>query len=620
MNYKCLILIAFHVYSAFCSSNEKIMDEMQRSFFEYLLKENPEFASKIGDKRYDDQVDDYSLETFDRWKAKAEEVLVKLNKIPRDTLSDELKTDFDIFKSFLQTYLDGYKWRMYSALTPVNIMARPASLNSRTVDRITLSNKRDFVNFITRIRKYPNQIAQIKTRMKKAVELKTTFHKVSMATVPRILSGLTGETPEECFLYRPFKTILNNMTTISDNDKVSLRLNATSAIGRYVEAVEDLKNFVTNVYLNNTRPGLGVNSWPDGESFYKETLFYRLSVNLTAAEINRIGIQEVDRISREMKKIFDKMGIHGSIKESFDVLRKDKQYFLDTGNDMVEKYTDIIQNDIEPKLSEIFAERPDIPVIVKPTETDGVFASYSTPPADGSKPGIFNLNTFHPDESPWYGYMAIALHETNPGHHLQLTTAITSDIPQIRRDRLTTLYFQIPTAFPTWNAYIEGWGLYAEYLGEEMGLYKTDVEMLGRYSLEIFRACRLVVDTGLHHFNWTRERAIEYLTNYTSLGSNDISFEVNRYVTIPGQALAYKIGEIKFKELRRRAEDRLGEKFDLKGFHKTVLRNGPMSFTNLQKVVDRWISAVKSSSSGACLIYATPIVSLVTLVIILMNV
>ncbi|CAC5405649.1 unnamed protein product [Mytilus coruscus] len=439
----------------------------------------------------------------------------------------------------------------------------------------------------------PKQIEQIIARMKKAIALNHTLHKVSIESIPEALDSLVTDEAEDCFMYTPFKETLQNISLITENERKTIRSKAITVIQKYMKSIKELRKFITSTYMRHTRKGYGVNSWSNGSEFYKECLKYRLTMSVSPEEVHQTGLREVSRISTEMKKIFSKLGLHGTIEESFRALKRDPKYFLKTGEEMIKRYEDIIYKEIDPKLPTFFRDLPDIPVIIEPSDYDGPFGRYVSSIADGSGVGTFILNTFHPDQSPVFNFMAIAMHETNPGHHLQISISKTTALPRLRSNILTTLLYQIPTTFPKWTAFIEGWGLYSEYLGEEMGLYKTDVDMLGRYSLEILRACRLVVDTGLHYFNWTREEAIEYLTNYTASGESEISFEVNRYMTIPGQACAYKIGELKFKELRNKSATELGEHFDIKEFHSVVLRQGPMSFTTLETVVDQWIESTK---------------------------
>ncbi|VDI72533.1 Hypothetical predicted protein [Mytilus galloprovincialis] len=365
------------------------------------------------------------------------------------------------------------------------------------------------------------------------------------------------EDSENFVLYKPFTEDLDQISTINHEEKENIREKAKLAITDYMRSLNEMEVFINETYLKHTRPGLGVGSWDRGMDYYKACLKWHTSLQLSPEEVHRKGLEEVSRISTQMKAIFRKMGMNGSIKDGFNQLKNDSSYFLKTEDEVVSTFEDIIQRQIEPKLNTLFKDNPNLPLVVEPMPYNGPLGMYLTGSPDGTKPGTFQVNGLHPLEMPTFGFMALALHETVPGHHLQ------------------------------------GWALYAEYLGEEMGVYKTDAQMLGRYSEEIFRACRLVVDTGLHYMGWSRKQAIEYMSNYTASGENELSNEINRYITWPGQACAYKIGELKIKELRKKAEEELGNLFDIKDFHSVVLKNGPMPLNILETVIDSWIEEVK---------------------------
>ncbi|KAJ8310412.1 hypothetical protein KUTeg_012277 [Tegillarca granosa] len=406
--------------------------------------------------------------------------------------------------------------------------------------------------------------------------------------------------PDNYVLGIPFDTEGDFVNYMNRLGQIPRQIN--EQIGRFNKSISYRHTYhnVSITYMKHLRPLPGVNSWDDGTNFYKACLRWHLSLPLTPEEVHSKGLEEVNRIYGNMQKV------------SCNYHYKD--------------LTTLVQK------------------IVKPMATDGPGGVYSSGPPDGSRPGMFLLNLFHTEEMPTYDFMALSLHETNPGHHLQGSVSSTSDLPSFRRygeDSKyfqppylfpfytsyieistaqtakipsfrkfvdTSKYFQIPFQYPYYTAYVEGWALYAESLGEEMNLYKNDYELMGRYGSEIFRACRLVVDTGLHYYNWTREHAIEFMLNYTAYSRDDMTTEINRYITWPGQACAYKIGELKIRELRNKAEQELGSKFDVKDFHSVVLRNGAMPLTTLEEIVNNWIQEVKSqrnTNSKTCINGAT---------------
>ncbi|KAK3577984.1 hypothetical protein CHS0354_013646 [Potamilus streckersoni] len=251
-----------------------------------------------------------------------------------------------------------------------------------------------------------------------------------------------------------------------------------------------------------------------------------------------------------------------------------------------------------PELPKYFKNLPNLPLVVKNSPQDGVGGEYESGSEDGTRPGTFYANVRRPQDNPTFSMVSLSLHETVPGHHLADSYSLVSDLPRFRK-HMDWRLFSAPFFFPFFNSYVEGWALYAEYLGEEMGIYKDDFELMGRYSDEIFRACRLVIDTGLHYYGWERDRAIEYLLNYTASTKEVVVIEIDRYITWPGQACGYKMGELKIKELRQKAAKELGPLFDLPEFHYVILSNGPMPLGVLENVIDNWINDVKLASKAS---------------------
>lgn len=280
-------------------------------------------------------------------------------------------------------------------------------------------------------------------------------------------------------------------------------------------------------------------------------------------------------------------------------------------------YNDTVFKRINPVLENYFRDIPDIPLNIEAASYDGLGGGYSS--ASETSPGVFSINLFRPLEVPLFETMVLSLHEANPGHHLQNSFSLRADLPDFRKNPILS-FANVPNWFPFYSAYQEGWGLYSEYLGEEMGMYKDGYEMMGRYSYEILRASRLVVDTGLHYMRWTREEAILYLQNHTALAGGSAANEIDRYITWPGQACAYKLGEIKIKELRQKAERELGDKFDLKEFHYQILANGGMPMSVLERIVNSWIDTTKQSkptSGSPCLVSGHTLVSVYCFISIL---
>lgn len=351
-----------------------------------------------------------------------------------------------------------------------------------------------------------------------------------------------------------------------------------------------MAQFLKNEYLPNTRPHIAISSLPNGRKLYDDYLRWHLSTSISADNLHILGRSEIDRIHGCMKKIMSKQKFNGTIQDYFNSLSMRSEFFLKTKEDIVNRYKLLIQK-IKDKFNTIFRDYPDLPMDIRPMSYDGPVAMYIDGSKSGRKHGSFILNLHRLREMPTYQMTALALHEAVPGHHFQRSYSLVSRLPLWKSHSIIDDYFLIPFQFPFNTAYIEGWGLYSEYLGEEMGLYETDYDLMGRYSFEIFRACRLVIDTGIHAKNMTREQGIQLLMKYTGSSLANAQIEVDRYITFPGQACAYKTGEIKILQLRQKAIKVLGASFDIKDFHDTILKTGSVPLEILEQRVDEMIAS-----------------------------
>eukprot|EP00105_Crassostrea_gigas_P009338 XP_011424246.1 PREDICTED: uncharacterized protein LOC105326090 [Crassostrea gigas] len=574
------------------------LDDLQKDYGEWRLQRSPEYSTAMKFHKYNDKTETFAYKGFDEEFTKSTNLLNGLmNTVVYNQLSPKQKTDYDIFKDTLTTMINGYKWRDYNALNPINFLEGP-QINPSYLQSITpFDTVGDFENYLKRLEDYPKQIDEMIERMNKAIEKKHTYHRVSVNRIPgQIDDVLKNAQPTTFPMYLPFKDRLPK-SSIDETKKQDLDRKAQAAVSKIIDKYRHLKQYFNQTYFKHLRPKFGVNSWDNGTEFYKACLRWHLSLDITPDEVHEKGLSEVKRISSEMKKIMVKLNHQGSVKEFFANVRQNRSFYLQNGQEIIKWYKDRIKNKIEPQLPKFFKDLPNLPVDVQPNPIDGIGGQYLAGPPDGSRPGTFQVNVFHPEKSVTIDFMALLLHETIPGHHLQGSVQSTNVGPAYRRYNLDDKYFQPPFLPPFYTAYLEGWALYAESLGEEMGLYEDDYELMGRYGSEIFRACRLVVDTGLHHFNWTRDRAIEFMLNYTAYSEQSITTEVDRYLTWPGQACGYKIGELKIKELRAKAQKDLGSKFDIKDFHSIILKDGALPLDILTKNVNQWIDETKRASS-----------------------
>ena len=351
----------------------------------------------------------------------------------------------------------------------------------------------------------------------------------------------------------------------------------------------ELRRFLESEYLPATRDQIGVSTLPDGKEFYQACLKWHLSTDATPEEVHQSGLTEVARIQAEMQDVMKNVNFSGNLQEFIAHLRENKAFYHTSKNDLLAEYKIIIEKRINPKLKMLFHQLPSDECDVREMPFDGPGGMYTPPDDTGTRPGVFHVNLAQPTSIPRFGMTVLTLHEVNPGHHMQFSIARQQPLPEFRRKIDYRSICQVPFIFPAYTAYCEGWALYSEDLGIEMDVYEDPYEMFGKLTDEMLRACRLVVDTGLHCFNWSKEKALEYMLANCMLPINEIENEVCRYITWPGQACAYKVGQIKIKELRTMAETKLGSRFDVKEFHGIILNMSSVPLYLLEKRIKNWI-------------------------------
>ena len=367
-----------------------------------------------------------------------------------------------------------------------------------------------------------------------------------------------------------------------------------SAINEAVNpAFHELRMFLETEYFPATRDEIGVGSLPDGKEFYQACLRWHLSNNETVDDVHQRGLNEVSRLRALMQGVMNRLNFSGTLTEFFTYLRENKSFYHTSKEDLLTEYKEIVEKRINPRLKLLFHTLPVIDCDIRAMPFDGPGGQYNPPADDASRPGVFHVNLMHPTTIPRFGMAVLTLHEVNPGHHMQLSHALQQRIPEFRKKMDYRNLHAAPLLFPTYTAYCEGWALYAEDLGIEMDVYDKSYEMFGKLSEEMFRACRLVVDTGLHCLGWTKDKAVDYMMNNCMMPVNEIENEVCRYITWPGQACAYKIGQLKMKELRMLAEEELGTQFDIRDFHEVILDMSSVPLHLLEEHVNNWIKLRK---------------------------
>jgi uncharacterized protein (DUF885 family) len=545
--------------------------------WQYTLRESPTFASHLGDKRYNDRWPDTSLAAIERRHEHQKVVLARLDKIEVAQLSSADRLNYQLFRKEVAEGIESYSFRWY--LVPLDQRGGIQTENE-LADALIFKTVKDYDDWIARLRAFPAYMDQTIELMRAGIKQRLVQPKIVMRRVPEQIKKQIVDDPAESLYYKPFKSIAKE---ISAADQERLKKEAAAAIQeQVVPAYRQFAKFFDEEYLPACFDEVGAWQLPQGAAFYANRARHFTTTNLAPDEIHAIGQKEVIRIRKQMEEIVRQVGFQGSFQEFLAHLRTEKRFYYDTPEDLLNGYLALCKR-IDPELPKLFKNLPRIPYGVEPIPQqiapDTTTAYYRQPSANGLRPGTFFVNLYRPETRPKYEMEALSLHESVPGHHLQLALqAELGELPPFRR-------------YGGFTAYIEGWGLYSESLGGELGCYKDPYSKFGQLTYEMWRAIRLVVDTGMHAKRWTRQQAIDLFKENTAKTELDIVNEVDRYIAWPGQALAYKIGELKIKELRERAKDKLGDKFDIREFHDVVLRQGAVPLDVLGGIVDEWLKA-----------------------------
>lgn len=551
--------------------------------FERSLEFSPVSATSIGDNRYDDQyANSIGPEHREAWRALDEEFLQRILNIDRDGLSRQDKLSYDIFKFNRETSLAGDQFPWH--LAPMNQFRSATSsfvnLGSGTGIH-PFKTVKNYDDFLSRIDGFVVYVDQAIDNMKEGTRQGVTQPKILMAKyVPQLESQLVDSVEESGF-YSP---ILNMPEDFSEADKERLSGAYKEAIAnKIMPAFERLNNFMGDEYLSAARESVGLFDLPDGEAWYAHKVRTITTTDYSPEEIHQIGLGEVERIHGEMRGVMQAVGFEGSLNEFFEYVYSDPQFFFDEPEKLIQAYRDMSAHieSLAPRLFKLFPKTPFEVRRVEPfREASSSKGSYQSGSPDGSRPGIFYANAYNVGIRPKWDMTSLFLHEAIPGHHFQISLSRESeDLPRFRR-------------FGGSTAYVEGWGLYSEYLGREMGLYEDPMDLFGSLNAELWRSIRLVVDTGIHAKGWTRQQVLDFMYANSAVSETRAVSEAERFMAIPGQALAYKIGQLKILEIRRSAEARLGDAFDIREFHAQLLKDGSMPLSMIEAKMNRWVESL----------------------------
>lgn len=564
------------------------LNALYAEYDEEYLAMNPLFATFRGDNRFNDQwfpLDPLSDEYAAAGLAMDKRYLERLNAIDPSTLDGQDLLSFEIFQLERQNAIErserGYD--AFESLTPVSqFFSMPSFVvmlgSGSTVQ--PFASAEDYDNWISRSNGFVEHVDLSISRMREGVEVGVVRPRILMEKALPQLAAQVVDDPEQSDFWQP---VANMPDSISEEDRERIEAAYRDHITNVLSpAYAKLHDYIAEDYLPHTRETIGQGDVPGGEAYYAFMVRESTTTDYTPEEIHEIGKQEADRLFAEMQRVKDEVGFDGDLQAFFEYLRTDPQFYFETKEAMLTAYDELRQV-INPLLDASFDIKAKADYEVRPVqefqEQSMAAAFYIPGTPDGSRPGVFYVNTYDLSARPKYMMEALSVHEAAPGHHFQISVAQEmEELPAFRR-------------FGSYTAYSEGWGLYAESLGKELGLYTDPYQYFGALYADILRADRLVVDTGMHAMGWSRQDAIDFMKSNMPISDTDVIAEVERYIAIPSQALAYKIGQLKIRELRNRAEFALGNAFDVREFHNQVLTTGSVPLLVLESRIDRWIAS-----------------------------
>jgi len=574
------------LFSAFAAASPRAETQLRALFdatWQTELAADPLMANYLGDNRYNDQWTDISAEAIERRHQHDRSTLEALRAIPRTALSPAAQLDYDLFEREYTQRLASSPFKPY--LYSINHQGGIQTLHEVT-ELLQFRTTKDYEDWLVRLERVGTVIDQHIALLEQAAREGRTQPRVIMQRIPLQLAMQNVAKPEQSPFFEPFTRFPEEFDAAT---RARLSAAGRSAIERVVlPAYARFTKTFNEIYLPSTRASVGISETPQGRDFYRERIAYHTTLgSLTADEIHEIGLAEVRRIRAEMMAIKDKVGFKGSMQEFLTFLRTDPQFYYKSSQELFEGYL-AVSKKIDPNLVRLFGKLPRTPYGLRPipmtSAPNTTTAYYQGPATDGTRPGFYYVNLYRPEVRPKYEMEVLSIHEAVPGHHLQIALAIEqSEMPDFRRNA-------------SYTAFVEGWALYSESLGEELGLYQDPYSKFGQLTYDMWRAVRLVVDTGIHAKGWTREQAIAFFIDNAAKTEADIINEIDRYISWPGQALAYKIGQLRIQNLRREAESALGSRFNVRAFHDTVLETGAVPLDLMERHVRRWIAKEKERS------------------------
>jgi uncharacterized protein (DUF885 family) len=544
--------------------------------WQYELRTSPEFATSIGDPRYNDRFSDNSPEFFRADVEQKRKFLARFEAIDASRLSEQDILSRELMVRKLRLDIEGAKFKHWEM--PVNQMSGPHLELPDLVTLTPFNNLDDYENYVSRLQQIPHVFDQVIANMRQGMSDHLMPPRFLLEKVSPEAEEIANQTGENSPFAKPLREFPSSIP-VAEQKRIR-ELILTAIAEQVLPAYRKFAEFVRNEYAPHGRTDPGVWSLPDGEERYRYSIRRMTTTDLTPDQIHEIGLKELHHTETEMLAVANKFGFKDLV--SFNEhIKNDRQLYASSGDQVLGLYAQYVR-DMDPKLPQLFGRLPKSKLVAIPMEAarakNAVPADYTSGTADGSRPGHINVNEYDPEHRLLLNVEAIAYHEGIPGHHLQISLAQElPDLPAFRR-------------YGGYTAFVEGWALYAERLGKEVGGYQDPYSEYGRLENEMWRDIRLVIDTGVHAQHWSRDQMVEYFHKYTAMDEPNVQTEVDRYIAWPGQALAYKLGQLELLKLREQARQKLGSKFNIRDFHDEVLDRGPLPLDVLDTEVEGWIS------------------------------
>lgn len=593
-----LAVLAFTLAVAACGGNEQpaaadgvgadtvdasaALNALFDEHFERNLELNPVSATFIGDNRYNDRLANWASADY-RAASQAldDEFLQRLLEIDRDELGYQDRLSYDIFRFSREQSLEGNQFPFH--LIPLNQFRSVTNFFVQLGSGASahpFKTVKDYEDFLSRADDFAELADTIILNMKEGIRTGVVQPRILMEKLLPQIDAHVVDNVEDSLFYTPVR---NMPEEFSDADRARLTAAYEDKIANtIVPAYERISNYIGDEYLASARKSVGLYAQPNGKAWYEYLVRTQTTTDMTPEEIHQVGLDEVARIHGEMRKVMEEVGFEGDLDEFFEYLNTDPQFFYDEPEQLIQGYRDMAEyiNPLAENLFEVFPETGFEIRRVEPfRERSASGGSYQAGNPDGSRKGVFYANAYDLRARHKWAMESLYLHEAIPGHHFQIMIQRENEeLPRFRR-------------FGGFTAFAEGWGLYAESLGKEIGVFTDPYQYFGGLNWELWRSIRLVVDTGIHAKGWSRQQVLDYMYENAAVAEARAVSEAERFMAIPGQALAYKVGQLKIREIRDRAEERLGDKFDVRAFHTQVLKDGAMPLSLLEAKIDRWVAS-----------------------------